>query len=224
MRILIVEDEKRLANTIKDILEEAGYYADISNDGLTGLEMAENHIYDAMVLDIMLPGLDGYQVLKRLRKNSNPLPVLMLTARSSLNDRVYGLDCGADYYLTKPFANEELLACLRSILRRPAPIAPETLSFGDLTLSPGVSQLSCKSNVVTLSARELELMRLLLLNSQQILPKETILLKVWGYDASVQENSVEAYISFLRKKLTLLCSTVKISAVRGIGYKLEVNP
>lgn len=224
MRILIVEDEKRLAGTIKDILEDAGYHADTAGDGLLGLEMAENGIYDAIILDVMLPELDGFHVLERLRQEQNSIPVLMLTARSSLNDRVHGLDCGADYYLTKPFANEELLACLRTILRRPAPLAPEVLTFGDLSLSPELSQLTCQNNTVTLTARELELMRLFLQNSRQILPKETILLKLWGYDASVQENSVEAYISFLRKKLVLLRSTVKISAVRGIGYKLEVTP
>lgn len=150
-------------------------------------------------------------------------PVLMLTARSELSDRVRGLDAGADYYLTKPFATEEFLACLRTVLRRHGDIAPDTLTFGDLILTPSMPELICGENSVSLSAKELELMSLLIQNSSQYLPKETILLKVWGYDANVNSNSVEAYISFLRKKLSLLGSCVSISVMRNIGYKLGVS-
>ena len=220
MRILVIEDEKRLAFTLADMIGGAGYYTDISHDGAEGLELAKT---DAIVLDVMLPGMDGYEVLEKLRSARNMAPVLMLTARSELADRVRGLDAGADYYLTKPFATEEFLACLRTVLRRHGDIAPDTLSFGDLILTPSTPVLICGENSVSLSARELELMSLLIQNSSQYLPKETILLKVWGYDANVNSNSVEAYISFLRKKLSLLGSCVSICVMRNIGYKLEVS-
>ena len=225
MRILVIEDERRLAATLADMLEEAGYCADLAGDGLDGLELARSGIYDAVVLDVMLPGIDGFQVVSRLRKERIMTPVLMLTARSELKDRVKGLDAGADYYLTKPFENEEFFACLRTVLRRQGDFTPDTFSFGDLVLTPSSSQLQCFDRSVTLSAKELELMRLLMQNSGQYLQKEILLLKVWGYDAPVNENSVEAYISFLRKKLQLLNSAVFIHVVRKIGYRLEVqNP
>lgn len=222
MRILIIEDEKRLAATLADMLETSGYGCDICHQGTEGLEMARSGIYDAVVLDVMLPGMDGIQIVQSLRKAGIMTPVLMLTARSELADRVRGLDAGADYYLTKPFENAEFLACLRTVMRRPADILPDDLHYGDITLTPPASQLACGSREISLSARELELMRLLIQNSNQYLPKETLLLKVWGYDCSVNANSVEAYLSFLRKKLTLIGSAVHISVVRNIGYKLEV--
>lgn len=224
MRILIVEDEKRLAETLADLIEDAGYYTDIADNGLDGLELSKSGIYDAVVLDVMLPRLDGYQLLERLRKNRIMTPILMLTAKSELSDRVRGLDAGADYYLTKPFENEEFLACLRTVLRRQADIIPDTSSIGDLTLNPSVSKLCCNGCCVSLSAKELELMRLLIQNHTQFLSKETLFLKVWGYDSNVNANSVEAYISFLRKKLVLLKSSVSIAVVRNIGYRLEVSP
>lgn len=221
MRILVIEDEKRLAATLVDILENNGYSADSSQDGEEGLALSLSGIYDALILDVMLPGLDGFEILKRLRASRIATPVLMLTARSELSDRVLGLDSGADYYLTKPFENEELLACLRTILRRPAEIVTDTLSYGDVTLSPSDSTLSCRGQSLALSAKEQELMRLLINNCSQFLPKETLLLKIWGYGSDVNANCVEAYISFLRKKLTLIQSEVKITVVRNIGYKLE---
>lgn len=223
MRILIVEDEKRLAATLADLLEASGYHADISRNGAEGLELANTNLYDAVILDVMLPGIDGFEVVQRLRNNHIMTPVLMLTARSELEDRVRGLDLGADYYLTKPFENAEFLACLRTVLRRPADIVSDSFSYGDLTLVPSTTRLSCKSHEVALSAKEQEIMRLLIQNCSQYLPKETILLKVWGYDCNVSSNSVEAYISFLRKKLSLMESHVQIAVVRNIGYKLEVS-
>lgn len=221
MRILIVEDEKRLAMTLKDLLEQAGYQADMAFDGADGLELAKSGIYDALILDVMLPALNGLQLLKALRAGGQMTPVLMLTAKADLADRVAGLDSGADYYLTKPFENQELLACLRTILRRQAAIVPDFLEFGDLTLNPSASQLSCGSRNVTLSSKELELMTILFKNTGQFISKETLLLKVWGYDASVNANSVEAYISFIRKKLSLLHSRVAVKVARNIGYRLE---
>lgn len=223
MRILIIEDEKRLAATLADIIGEAGYQTDLSHNGMEGLELAKTGIYDAVILDVMLPELDGFKILEDLRGRHFMTPVLMLTARSELADRVRGLDAGADYYLTKPFENEELLACLRTILRRQTDIIPDTMVYGDLTLTPAGSILCCKDRQVSLSSKELELLRVLFQNSTQFIPKDTLLLKIWGYDTSVNANSVEAYVSFLRKKLSLLGSGVRITVVRNIGYKLEVS-
>ena len=223
VRILIIEDETRLAGTLADMVGTAGYTADVSHDGETGLDNALSGIYDAVVLDVMLPRLNGFDVLKRMRQAGIRTPVLMLTARSDLSDRVHGLDLGADYYLTKPFENAEFLACLRAILRRQGDITPESLAFGDLTLTPTLGALSCGGRTLTLSARELEIMRLLMVSQHAIVPKETLLLKVWGYDSDVNDNSVEAYISFLRKKLTLLRSSVTLSVTRRLGYRLEAG-
>lgn len=223
MRILIIEDELRLAATLADIIGEAGWHTDISRDGPEGLALARNGAHDAIVLDVMLPGMNGYEILENLRSTRILTPVLMLTARAQLSDRVKGLDAGADYYLTKPFENEELMACLRSILRKGANTAPDSFFLADLILTPSTSKLSCKNLEVALSAREMELMRLLIQNNSQYLSKDSLLLKVWGYNCTVNENNVEAYISFLRKKLSLLHSSVCISVARNIGYKLEVS-
>ncbi|HIT00693.1 MAG TPA: response regulator transcription factor [Candidatus Faecaligallichristensenella faecipullorum] len=225
MRILIVEDDVRLAGTLADMISEAGDMADIAYDGETGLDNALSGIYDALVLDVMLPKMDGFELLLHLRKKDERTPVLMLTAKSELDDRVRGLDLGADYYLTKPFENAEFLACLRAVLRRQGDMTPEQIRFGDLTLTPQAGELRKGERALSLNAKELELMRLLMLNSNQILPKETLLMKVWGYDTEASDNNVEAYISFLRKKLTLLGSKVTISVVRRVGYRLEeANP
>lgn len=221
MRILIIEDEVRLAGTLADMAGEDGYIADVAHDGEAGLDSALCGIYDAIVLDVMLPKLDGFEVLKRMRRDGIQTPVLMLTAKSDLIDRVHGLDLGADYYLTKPFENAEFLACLRAVIRRQGEITPERLSFGDLVLVPSMSALRCRERTLTLSARELEIMRLLIVNQNNILAKETLLIKVWGYDTEAGDNNVEAYISFLRKKLSLLRSTVTLSVVRRLGYRLE---
>lgn len=223
MRILIVEDDVRLAGTLADMISEAGDMADIAYDGETGLDNALSGIYDALVLDVMLPKMDGFELLLHLREKDERTPVLMLTAKSELDDRVRGLDLGADYYLTKPFENAEFLACLRAVLRRQGDMTPEQIHFGDLTLTPQAGELRKGERALSLNAKELELMRLLMLNSNQILPKETLLMKVWGYDTEASDNNVEAYISFLRKKLTLLGSKVTISVVRRVGYRLEAD-
>ena len=221
MRILVIEDERRLAGTLADIIGEMGYVADQAYDGETGLDNALTGIYDALVLDVMLPRLDGFEVLRQMRAEKIQTPVLMLTAKAELNDRVHGLDLGADYYLTKPFENAEFRACLRAVLRRQGEIVAERLAFGDLVLTPSLSELRCRERAVTLSAKELEIMQLLMLNHSAILPKETMLVKVWGYDSDAVDNNVEAYVSFLRKKLTLLQSTVALTVVRRVGYRLE---
>lgn len=221
MRILIVEDERLLAETLVDILTQAHYIVDVSYDGESGLDNARSGIYDAVVLDVMLPKLDGFAVLRRLREERNAAPVLLLTARGGLHDRVYGLRQGADYYLTKPFENAELLACLEAITRRQREIVPETLRFGDLELTPSACRLQRGEAVLSLNAKETEILRLLMRNSGQYLPKETLLTKVWGFESGAVDNNVEAYISFLRKKLALLQSKVSLRVQRNVGYRLE---
>lgn len=221
MRILIVEDERLLAETLADILTQAHYIVDVSYDGESGLDNARSGIYDAVVLDVMLPKLDGFAVLRRLREERNAAPVLLLTARGGLHDRVYGLRQGADYYLTKPFENAELLACLGAITRRQREIVPETLRFGDLELTPSACRLQRGEAVLSLNAKETEILRLLMRNSGQYLPKETLLTKVWGFESGAVDNNVEAYISFLRKKLALLQSKVSLRVQRNVGYRLE---
>ena len=222
MRILIVEDEVRLASTLKDLLEMNSYTADVCHDGETGLDNALTGIYDVMILDVMLPRLDGFTVLRRMRAAGNATPVLMLTARSEVADRVEGLDCGADYYLTKPFEPRELLACIRALTRRTPDLQKsDTLEFGDLTLDKSAFTLVCGSRSVRLSRKEFDLAELLMRNRGQILTKETLLLKIWGYESDAEDNNVEVYISFLRKKLEHLHSRVKIRTIRMVGYMLE---
>ena len=222
MRLLIVEDEVRLADTLRQLLHRQGYTADVCYDGVSGLDNAMTGIYDLVVLDVMLPGMNGFQMVQRLRAANVAVPVLMLTAKSSLDDRVHGLDCGADYYLTKPFEPEELLACVRTLLRRGGGQLQEdtALTWGDLSLERATFTLGCGGREVRLSRREYDLMELLMRNGSQVVTKEQLLVKVWGYDSQAEDNNVEVYISFLRRKLTHLHSQVKIKTLRMLGYCL----
>ena len=223
MRILIVEDEVRLASSLQDLLELGGYSADISHDGESGLDNALTGIYDVVLLDVMLPKLDGFTVLRRMRAAGNATPVLMLTARSEVADKVEGLDCGADYYLTKPFEPQELLACIRALTRRqPELRGADLLEYGDLKLDKSAFSLSCGERSVRLSRKDYDMMELLMRNRDLILTKETLLLKIWGYESDAEDNNVEVYISFLRKKLEHLHSGVKIKTIRMVGYCLAV--
>ena len=223
MRILIVEDEVRLASSLQDLLELGGYSADISHDGESGLDNALTGIYDVVLLDVMLPKLDGFTVLRRMRAAGNATPVLMLTARSEVADKVEGLDCGADYYLTKPFEPQELLACIRALTRRqPELRGADLLEYGDMKLDKSAFSLSCGKRSVRLSRKEYDMMELLMRNRDLILTKETLLLKIWGYESDAEDNNVEVYISFLRKKLEHQHSGVKIKTIRMVGYCLAV--
>ena len=222
MRVLIVEDEVRLAATLQDLLEINGYTADVCHDGETGLDNALSAIYDVILLDVMLPKLDGFTVLRRLRAEGSATPVLMLTARSEVSDKVTGLDSGADYYLTKPFDPKELRACIRALTRRqPELREPDSLTCGDLRLEQSSFTLCCGDRSVRLSRKEYDMMELLMLNQKLVITKEKLLLKVWGYESDAEDNNVEVYISFLRKKLDYLRSTVKIKTIRMVGYCLE---
>ena len=225
MRVLVVEDEVRLADTLRDLLDMEGFTADVRHDGESGLDDALTGIYDIIILDVMLPKLDGFSFLRRLRGEGNAVPVLLLTARSEVSDKVEGLDCGADYYLTKPFEPRELLACVRALIRRqPELRASEGLEFGDLQLDKGAFTLSCGQRSVRLSRKEFDMMELLMLNQNLVLTKEKLLVKIWGYESDAEDNNVEVYISFLRKKLDHLRSRVKIKTIRMVGYCLEDNP
>ena len=222
MRVLIIEDEIRLAATLQDLLDLNGYSSDICHDGESGLDNALTGIYDVILLDVMLPRLDGISLLQKLRSSGNTTPVLMLTAKSDLSDRVAGLDSGADYYLTKPFEPKELLACIRALTRRqPELRTADTLQYGDLILNQNTYSLSCGNREVRLSRKEFDMMELLIRNQGIVLTKENLLLKIWGYESDAEDNNVEVYISFLRRKLTHLHSSVKIRTIRMVGYCLE---
>ena len=221
MRILVVEDEKRLADTLCELLTYHKYAADVAYDGEAGLDDALTGIYDGIILDVMMPKKNGFQVVRELRKAGVNTPVLLLTAKSETCDKVEGLDRGADYYLTKPFETEELLACLRALLRRQEEIIPEELAFQGLTLNLSSCVLAFEGHSVRLSSKEFEMMRLLLANGGNVVPKETLLLKVWGYDSDAEDNHVEVYISFLRKKLTHIHCPVSIESARRLGYYLK---
>ena len=222
MRVLVVEDEVRLAATLQDLLELNGYTVDVCHDGEAGLDNALTSIYDVILLDVMLPKLDGFTVLRRLRAEGSTTPVLMLTARSELTDRVNGLDSGADYYLTKPFEPKELLACVRMLTRRqPEQRVSNVLEYGDLRLEPDTFELACGERSVRLSRKEFDMMELLLRSREMVLTKESLIVKLWGYESDAEDNNVEVYISFLRKKLEHLRSRVKIRTIRMVGYRLE---
>ena len=222
MRILIIEDEQMLADSIKTLLQAKGFDVEAVYDGETGAENAEQGVYDLLILDVMMPGLNGYQVARQVRAKRCSTPILMLTAKSSLEDRIEGLNAGADYYLTKPFDTRELLACINALLRRQGNQVDE-LGFGNTTLDLAASMLVCGDRSVRLSAREFDVMRFLLQSKARNLSKEVILARVWGYDSNAVENHVEVYVGFLRKKLHSIGSNIRIASIRKLGYHLEID-
>ena len=208
MKILIIEDEQLLADSIAEVLRRKGFEAEAVYDGETGAEYAELGVYDLLILDVMMPGLDGYTVARQVRARHLGTPILMLTARSGLEDRITGLNAGADYYLTKPFDTRELLACVNALLRRQG---------------AQVNQLTLGNTSLDLSAREFDIMRLLLQAGERNLSKAALLERVWGYDSDAVENHVEVYVCFLRKKLASIGSNIRIESIRRLGYHLEVS-
>lgn len=222
MKILIIEDEKLLADSLKDLLSKKGFDVECVYDGEEGAEYAETGIYDLLILDVMMPKLNGYQVARHVRAKRCGTPILMLTAKSGLEDRIEGLNAGADYYLTKPFDTRELLACITALLRRQGSQVNE-LTFGNTSLELDTCMLTCGEKSIRLSAREFDVMRFLLQSKNSIVPKEVLLAKVWGYDSDAVENHVEVYVGFLRKKLAAIGSNVKIEAIRRLGYHLEAD-
>lgn len=224
MRILIVEDEAHLAEALTHILKKHNYTVDSVYDGEAGLDYALSNIYDVIVLDIMLPKMDGISIVKRLRREGIDTPVLLLTAKGEVRDKVIGLDSGADDYLAKPFNTEELLARIRAISRRRGSVsADNSLKYGDITLDVSKLSLTCGSKEITLTLKESELLEFLMNNGEMVSVKERIIEKLWGYDSDAEANHVEVYISFIRKKLKYVGSKVAINTVRGIGYSLSYS-
>ena len=221
MKILIVEDEVLLANSLNTLLEKKGFTVEVAYDGETGKDYAETGVYDLLILDVMMPKLNGYDLARQVRAERCATPILMLTAKGELEDRIEGLNAGADYYLTKPFDTRELLACINALLRRQGDQVNE-LRFGNTALDLASGMLVCGAERVRLSAKEFDIMRFLLQSKGNNLSKEVLLARVWGFDSNAVENHVEVYVGFLRKKLASIGSNVRIEAVRRLGYHLEV--
>jgi DNA-binding response OmpR family regulator len=222
MKLLLVEDELPLSDALRQILSRQKYEVRTVADGNAAMDEALSGIYDIVLLDVMLPGCSGLQIVKAMREAGLSTPVLLLTAKSEIEDRVKGLDCGADDYLAKPFATEELLARLRALSRRKGEIITDnSLSFGDLSLDISCYELCCGEQRVRLSCKEMDIVKYLLLRGHMVVAKEELLTKLWGYDAQAENNNLEVYISFIRKKLAYLGTKVRIGTIRGVGYQLE---
>lgn len=222
MKILIIEDEALLAESLKTLLELRGFEVEVVSDGESGAEYAETGIYDLLLLDVMMPRLDGYSLARRVRARRVTTPILMLTARADVQDRIEGLNAGADYYLTKPFDNRELLACINALLRRQG-TQFDVLAYGNTSLYLTGCTLSTAGSSVRLSSKEFDVMRLLMQAEGRSVRKETILTRVWGFDSNAGDNNVEVYIGFLRKKLRAIGSNLTIEVIRLLGYHLEVH-
>ena len=222
MKILVIEDEKMLADSIRSMLEGKGFQVETVYDGESGMEYAELGIYDLLILDVMMPKMDGFQVARQVRAKRCNTPILMLTARSDVQDRIAGLNAGADYYLTKPFDSGELLASINALLRRQAGQVNE-LVFGNTALDLETGILVCNGKNVRLTAKEFDVMRLLLRAGKRNLSKAAILSHIWGLESNAVENHVEVYVAILRKKLSAIGSDVRIVSIRGLGYHLEVK-
>ncbi len=222
MKILIIEDEKLLADSLNALLVKKGFEVECVYDGEEGAAYAETGIYDLLILDVMMPKMNGYEVAKKVRADRCGTPILMLTAKSELEDEIEGLNAGVDYYLTKPFDSRKLLACINALLRRQGPQINE-LVVGDTSLNLSNCTLVCGENSIRLSSKEFDVMRYLMSSQGQILSKELILCRVWGFDSNAVENHVEVYVGLLRKKLKHIGSNVQIKAVRRLGYIMEVD-
>lgn len=223
MQALIVEDDVRLASALARILNENGYVTDVVHDGQDGYDYASSGIYDVVILDVMLPRKNGCRVVEELRRARIDTPVLMLTARSEIPDKIEGLDSGADDYMTKPFSPAELLAHLRALTRRQGQVVFERIEAGDLSLNIESRDLSCSGKSIALSFKEFELARILFSNPGQIVSKDTLISKVWGVESTAVDNNVEAYVSFLRKKIRFLGSGVSIDTIRKAGYRVNLG-
>ena len=223
MRVLIIEDETRLADALVQLMREQKYGADTVNNGEDGLAYALSGQYDIIILDIMLPKMNGYEVVQEMRLKKVATPVLMLTAKDDISDKVAGLDYGADDYMTKPFVPEELLARVRALSRRQGEVVLEQLTYADLVLNLSTHDLSAGPRSIRLGFKEFEVLKILLSNPGLVVGKDMLIAKVWGADSDAEDNNVEAYISFLRKKLFFLNSKVEIITLRKVGYRLEVS-
>lgn len=224
MKILIIEDEYSLADAIAETLKKENFTVEIETDGEEGENKALTNVYDLILLDVMLPSKNGFEILKELRKEKNQTPIIMLTAKSEIYDKLNGLENGADDYITKPFHMKELVARVKVVLKRKVDIEnTDILEYEDLKLDIRTGKMKSKNNEIAINGKELDLLEMLLLNKKQIVNRELLANKIWGYNSETEYNNVEVYVSFLRKKLKLIKSKVKIKAVRGIGYKMEVE-
>lgn len=224
MKILIIEDEYSLADAIAETLKKENFTVEIETDGEEGENEALTNVYDLILLDVMLPSKNGFEILKELRKERNQTPIIMLTAKSEIYDKLNGLENGADDYITKPFHIKELVARVKVVLKRKVDIEnTDILEYEDLKLDIRTGKMKSKNNEIAINGKELDLLEMLLLNKKQIVNRELLANKIWGYNSEAEYNNVEVYVSFLRKKLKLIKSKVKIKAVRGIGYKMEVE-
>lgn len=222
MKILIIEDEYSLADAIAETLKKENFTVEIITDGQQGEDEALINVYDLVLLDVMLPHKNGFEILKELRREKISTPIIMLTAKSEIYDKLEGLENGADDYITKPFHMKELVARVKVILKRNSSLEDtDVIEFADLKLDLKTGKMCCGEQEITINGKELELLEILLINRNQIIDREVLANKIWGYDSDAEYNNVEVYVSFLRKKLRILKSKVKIKAVRGIGYKLE---
>lgn len=222
MKILIIEDEYSLADAISETLQKENYTTKIVTNGEEGEDEALTNIYDLILLDVMLPKKDGFEILKNLKAGKINAPIIMITAKSELVDKLKGLENGVDDYITKPFHMSELMARIKIVLRRNSKVQDDNiLEYSDLKLDLSTGKMSSNGNEISINGKELELLEILLLNKNQIISKESLISKIWGYDNNAEYNYVEVYASFLRKKLKLLKTKVKIKAVRGMGYKME---
>ncbi len=219
-RVLVIEDDEAILKLLRRGLAYEGYQVDTAMDGQSGLTLARDNPPDLVVLDLMLPGIDGLEVCRRLRAGG-PVPILILTAKESINDRIQGLDVGADDYMTKPFNLDELLARARALLRRAQPSRPQVLRFADLTLDTGTRQASRGDRVIALTAKEYELLELFMRHPRQVLTRDTIFDRVWGYDFGGESNIIEVYIRYLRQKLEEKGESRLVHTVRGMGYVIR---
>ena len=223
MKLLLAEDERSLSKALTAILEHNGYTVDAVYDGVEALEYLEMGEYDGLILDIMMPRMDGMTALQKIREQGNQIPILMLTAKSEVDDKVAGLDNGANDYLTKPFASKELLARIRAMTRTQTVAVTSVLQFGNISLYQATKELASPSGEFHLANKEFQVMELLMSNPKNVIPTERIMERVWGYDSNAELNVVWAYISYLRKKLTALHADIQIKATRNTGYSLEVK-
>ena len=223
MKLLLVEDEKRMAQALCEILRLEKYEVDWRADGVSGMNAVESGIYDLIVLDVMLPGKSGFEIARQARQLGIKTPILMLTAKSEVDDKVTGLDSGADDYLTKPFMTKELLARLRALGRRVLPSADGSLTFGDISLDTNTVSLRCSTNgqSVRLSEKEYHILEYLIANQGQVLTREQLAVRIWGFESDAEYNNVEVYMSFTRRKLAFVGAKTEIKAIRGIGYELR---
>lgn len=223
MKILLIDDEKKLTDAISTILKQNKYSVDCANESEIGLDLAVTGLYDLIILDVMMPVLDGFTLLKTIRNKKIDTPVLMLSAKGETEDKIVGLECGADDYLSKPFNTRELIARIKALLRRKSEFMGDIITYSDVSLNRDTFQLVCGQETMSLGKKEFQIMEMLILSAGKSIRKETFIEKIWGYESDAEYNTIEVYVSFLRKKLSAIGSTTEIKSIRGVGYSINSN-